>query len=879
MRVRLILPACVLVASAVTTAAMAQSTYTGPTGGAWGTAANWTPSGVPSATTDVSVNANASNVEVLVNVNSNARALNIDAGDSVSINNGLRLTLNGNLVNNGLLKINAINAATYLQPSGTITLSGSGAIELADTTSAVDGWFYDATNLNAADDHIINSAGHTIRGRGNVGFSSTTRITNNGLINADVAASELRLIPNASGLLNTGTLRASNGGTLVLNGGGTGNVFTNTGATIEALTGSFVTVDNVARVVGGTLTGAGEFAVGVTAGRSIYENVSHSTTTRIPNGRKLDLVGTIVNNGQIIVDAVNAATYLQPSGTVTLTGTGSVVLADTTTAVNGWLYDNTDANAAPDHLINGAGHTIRGRGNVGFSSTLRITNNGLINADVAASELQLTPNASGLLNTGTLRSSNGATLTLNGSGTGNTFTNTGGTISLQGDSFVSLQNLPRIVGGTLSSTSGSLSVINVPTGNRAILESVTNNSVVNVANGSRFDLVGTMTGNGTIRTDAINANTYIQPSGTVLLNGTGAVVLQDDANGLESWFYDSTNANGASDHIVNGVYHAIRGVGTVGFGNTTQITNNGLIFAEIADRPLVMLPNAAGFTNNGLMIATLGGILRLGEGEATAVYSGSGLLSTDVGSVIEAAAGTSGELGLVEGLGTLRANGAGASIGYRRLDVGIVEAINSGTVRLTTGGGNLGTSKVGTIALATGGKFDVADHGVIVTGMTQAAVRSLLAAGRGTGTWNGNNGIGSSLANNNGKAVGYALASDLFAAPGTFLGQPFVLTDVLVRYTLAGDANLDGTVNFDDLLRLAANYNSTGTGTWTKGDYTYDGTVNFDDLLLLAANYNASLPASFAGDWALATTAVPEPASVATMLAATGAMLRRRRRA
>lgn len=57
---------------------------------------------------------------------------------------------------------------------------------------------------------------------------------------------------------------------------------------------------------------------------------------------------------------------------------------------------------------------------------------------------------------------------------------------------------------------------------------------------------------------------------------------------------------------------------------------------------------------------------------------------------------------------------------------------------------------------------------------------------------------------------------------------------------LRGDANGDGRVNFDDLLLIAANYNSIGK-TFSQGDFNYDNKVNFDDLLILASNYNKVL--------------------------------------
>jgi hypothetical protein len=60
----------------------------------------------------------------------------------------------------------------------------------------------------------------------------------------------------------------------------------------------------------------------------------------------------------------------------------------------------------------------------------------------------------------------------------------------------------------------------------------------------------------------------------------------------------------------------------------------------------------------------------------------------------------------------------------------------------------------------------------------------------------------------------------------------------LAFFHLDGDANKDGVVNFDDMLIVAKNYNST-TADFTQGDFNYDNVVNFDDLLMLAKNYNA----------------------------------------
>jgi hypothetical protein len=73
---------------------------------------------------------------------------------------------------------------------------------------------------------------------------------------------------------------------------------------------------------------------------------------------------------------------------------------------------------------------------------------------------------------------------------------------------------------------------------------------------------------------------------------------------------------------------------------------------------------------------------------------------------------------------------------------------------------------------------------------------------------------------------------------GTFAGQTVDATTVLVKYTLAADADLDGAVGFADLTRLAQNYNSSAGGSWAGGDFNYDGRIDFADLVILAQNYN-----------------------------------------
>jgi hypothetical protein len=130
--------------------------------------------------------------------------------------------------------------------------------------------------------------------------------------------------------------------------------------------------------------------------------------------------------------------------------------------------------------------------------------------------------------------------------------------------------------------------------------------------------------------------------------------------------------------------------------------------------------------------------------------------------------------------------------------------------------------------------------------------------------------------------------------PGSLALAPvYSTTDLRLVATLPGDANVDGRVNFDDLLAVARHYNQTVSAAtanwWAGGDFTYDGVVNFDDLLALAKNYNGDLAgATVAGATAAFTDAeaaafadrVPEPRAglLTAAAAASGLALRRRSR-
>ena len=76
------------------------------------------------------------------------------------------------------------------------------------------------------------------------------------------------------------------------------------------------------------------------------------------------------------------------------------------------------------------------------------------------------------------------------------------------------------------------------------------------------------------------------------------------------------------------------------------------------------------------------------------------------------------------------------------------------------------------------------------------------------------------------------------------------------RSFVPGDANLDGNVDFADLVILARNYGATNA-TWVQGDFDGDGKVDFNDLMMLARNYRRSTAAAAAAINASSTEPPP----------------------
>jgi GH25 family lysozyme M1 (1,4-beta-N-acetylmuramidase) len=205
-------------------------------------------------------------------------------------------------------------------------------------------------------------------------------------------------------------------------------------------------------------------------------------------------------------------------------------------------------------------------------------------------------------------------------------------------------------------------------------------------------------------------------------------------------------------------------------------------------------------------------------------------------------------------------------------------SIDAGTATVPSGGITpLATSD---LLIFNGGSLNLNDNSFIwnYTGSSPIeSLRSYLRTGYNNGSWNGP-GINSSAAQaNSTHAFGYLEASDLGVS--SFAGISVDSTSLLVKYTYAGDTNLDGKIDADDYaLTDRAFAQNPATPHWLNGDYDYDGVQTIHDYLLLdtssAAQSNsapsnaslANLEAAYGPAYVSALLAVvqPDPAPAAT---------------
>jgi autotransporter-associated beta strand protein len=607
----------------------------------------------------------------------------------------------------------------------------------------------------------------------------------------------------------------------------------------------------------GPLSGAGNVTTGG-VGTTVFAGTSSLTGNTSVAGGALVINGGVSDTGTISVGTVAGVNaVLRINGTVNANGNSGQFTSS--------LVAGTVGNASGDIQL-GSGATLNtaeqlGLGN-GLGAYAALTNNG---ANVTAGSFVVVGFAGDTAvwnqNSGSLN----VTSNLITVGAGNGTNTSNGVFNLYG--------------GTVNSTATTGSPYNT-TGGIFVGEDGT--GTLNVFGGA-----GTFSGRGMV----LGAN-YSGANGTVNLLG-GTITTNQVSTGLGASTFNfnggvlKASASSTSFFATNNAYVYPGGATIDDGGNSITIaqpllapTGNGVTAAGLTvsgsgfiDTPVVQITGGGGtgatavanvnssgqltgitITNPGIGYASSPTFSLLGGGGTGSVSGNAALVPNVSGALTKQGAGTVTLTGGNTYTGGTNVNGGALVVGVSgALPTGPVN-INNGTLQLAASTG--GVTLTG-LSISGSGRFDVNNNHVLIdygSGPDPiASIAALIATGYYYGSWSGPGGITSSAAAANYASYGLGYADS--ADPGNPANLPSGTIEI--KYTLLGDANLDGVVNGIDFGILAANFNKGVTG-WDEGDFNYDNIVNGIDFAHLAANFNEG-----AGGISLGAPALDDPAIVA----------------
>ena len=206
---------------------------------------------------------------------------------------------------------------------------------------------------------------------------------------------------------------------------------------------------------------------------------------------------------------------------------------------------------------------------------------------------------------------------------------------------------------------------------------------------------------------------------------------------------------------------------------------------------------------------------------ATAVsFSSVAITTANVAVTLDPSGGTDTLTVASGGAATIVAGPAGGGVLARRF-AGLSVAANA-TLTVAAAASAADRQVLVASALAVNGTLALADNDLIVRNSDLAVIGGLARA-----ALSGAPGLASPA--NATRLTTFGVARPLGS---TFDGQPVSSADVVVKFTLFGDANLDGVVNLSDYTRVDTGFVLHLTG-WADGDLNYDGVVDASDYTLI----------------------------------------------
>ncbi len=667
------------------------------------------------------------------------------------------------LTNNGVINL----FGTINSNGGDLLIKGLGKIVMNSGSSMID---VPDNPTEANDPGLRNQT--TIEGLGTI--RATAGFHNQGVVNANDSFGTMVVNyfqPPSGPSDNSGTLRASGGGTLRLQGNVVQTLLDNAGGRIEALDGSSVELRNML-IENGTLSTAGTGIIEVQSYGVGIADLTNEGLLQVNSGQKLVLAageaGIITNNGTIrSVSSGFVNTIIAPTS-VRVDGIGSIQLTNETRSL-------IEGGA---HLINGADHTIEGQGRIWNNAY--VTNEGLVDANISSGRLRVQPQLGGqLFNTGLMRASNGGILDISATDFSNfgNVDNTDGVILAADGSSVELKYV-RVMGGTLT-TSGS-GVVRTMTGGNVELQGLTNLGMLDIGSGTVFN-AGIITNDGsmTLGSGSTGRSLSLAVNATVTLDGSGSLAMSNSASNQVA------SGGGLATTLVNGATHTIRGAGGIGTSFVLGVVNNGLILADQATPLTVTSGSLSSMTNNGTLRAAAGSTLTV-AGTLTNFNGANGTLTG----------------GTYEAAGTMRLPTAG----------GIIR--NGAEIILDGAGSNLYTGSSGTV-------LALADFAVNqATGRFELrGGRDFATAGDLTNAGGVQIGVGSLMFTTN--AGSYHQTGGSTVVDGVLSAGGGLLLD---GGTLGGSGSILGNLVNNGVV---APGNSPGTLAIT-GDYTQGGTLQIE---------------------------------------------------
>jgi hypothetical protein len=405
--------------------------------------------------------------------------LNVSVGDALVVTSSGQLTITGaSLQIDGQLMLQGSGGAsqsTLVFSAPAATLSGGGTVELANAT------------LTGSSQLALMGQ---IHGYGSVQASldSGASVSNYGVIEADVAGQGIGL--GGYSFHNYGTLRATNGSTLGLEGGAGGAW--NDGGTVEALDGSKVYCNDLGGSTGGTFSALRNSAMFLSGGYGNTTFITDATSSMsIGDGGVTDVTfdgnitfggdvsGTIINRGVLRGDFIGSSptTYINSGEIIVdadmenpiLRGGGLVILDGSASAVGPYVPRITGPLQNIDNTIHGAGYlsgvVLNGGEIEAQSGTLFVYSNALTHTGVFSAA------AGGVLEM--------AATTVSGTGS---WVADGGLIHIAGD-IETTGDVQALRGGTLS-VDGTMNTANLVVDNTGSLDV---NGLLKVAGNLAFD--------------------------------------------------------------------------------------------------------------------------------------------------------------------------------------------------------------------------------------------------------------------------------------------------------------------------------------------------------------------------------------------------------